>query len=56
MFRIRLVGNIKTRISYSITFFRESRSFRDYVENYGAVRQATDSNVIRHGFSYTVGK
>jgi hypothetical protein len=52
MFQIIFVENIKTRISSSETFFCESRCFRDYVENYGTVRQATDGDIIRRIFLY----
>jgi hypothetical protein len=47
MFQSKVVGQMKTQILCSITFFRKSCRLWDNVEKYGTARQATDDNIIR---------
>jgi hypothetical protein len=46
MFQIKVVDKLKTRILYSIKFFRKTLPLRDNVEKFVTARQATDGNII----------
>jgi hypothetical protein len=48
VFQTKLTEKMKTHILCSITFFRKSCPLCDNVEKYGAAREVTDDNIIRH--------
>jgi len=47
MFRAKIVDKIKTHISCSITFIRQSCRLWNSVEKCSRARQATDDSIIR---------
>jgi hypothetical protein len=57
MFHTKVVEEIKTRILYSIEFFRKSCRLCDNVEKYGIARQTRDDYIIaRMRFACRVNK